>query len=328
LSILDSSRIAGLRGGWRALSPNLAASILIITSFVTFTVMGILVRSAAVRLPVIEIIFLRQIIAMVLLSPVFFTARYAILNARNAKLHIARGVTGIGAMTCGLTAVVYIPFADATAIQMAEVLFITLLAAVFLKETVGWRRWAATAVGFAGVMVMLGPFSAGMDPYALVALVGAVFGAATVTTLRLGANADGTGTVIFYQGVIVLLLVGPVAAWVWVTPDARDLGILLAMGLVFVTGQWLFTVAMRLGEASALAPLNYLRLILMSIAGYLLYREVPSLQTVLGAVLVVGSATYTIRQNARQRRQAGAIVPTIPAPPPRPVVPPQDRPDG
>ncbi|MEJ1161062.1 DMT family transporter [Prosthecomicrobium sp. N25] len=324
MSILDHDRLSGLRVGWRALPPNLAASILIMGSFGTFTVMSILVRVAAERLPVIEIIFLRQIIAMLLLSPVFFRTRYAITHARNAKLHIARGVTGIGAMSCGLTAVVHIPFADATAIQLAEVIFITIFAALILKEKVGRKRWSATGVGFAGVMVMLGPFSAGLDPYALIALAGAFFGAATVTTLRMGAGSDGTGTVIFYQGLIVLVIVGPLAGLSWVTPTWREGLVLLGMGLVFVTGQWLFTMALRLGEASALAPLNYVRLVMMSVVGYLYYAEVPSVQTALGAVLIVGSATYTIRENARRKPDPGP--PPLPSPPrPQAGAAPQDR---
>lgn len=287
-----------LRKRFLALPPNLGGSLLMLLSFLTFTVMAILVREAAKTLPVVEIVFIRQMFGTLLLTPVFWRSRAAIRNARNVKLHFARGVTAVGAMSCGLSAVVFIPFADATAIQMAEVLFITLFAALILKEVVGWRRWTATAVGFVGVVIMLGPFSSGFDPYAIVALVGALFGAATVITLRLGASADGTETVLFYQGWIVLALAWPMAARVWVWPSAHALFVVFLMGFVYVAGQWLFTAAMRMGEASALAPLHYLRLILMSCVGFIVYGEIPSLRTAIGAVLVVGSASYTLRRNA------------------------------
>jgi drug/metabolite transporter (DMT)-like permease len=282
----------------RDLSPNLVASLLLIAAFVTFTAMGMLARVAAAEVPVVVIVLLRQMFATLMMMPVFIAGRHAILHPTGLRLHLLRGASAAGAMIFGLSAVVSIPFADATAIQMAEVLFITALAATVLGERVGWRRWLATAVGFAGVLVMLRPFSGGFDPLALFALAAGMFGAVTVISLRLGAQHDSISTVLFYQGLVVMALVAPLALWVWVTPSWWTLGVIGAMSCIFMLGQWLFTSAMRKGEASALAPLNYLRLLLMSVVGYFAYGEVPTWATVAGAVLVVGAASYTIHRNA------------------------------
>ena len=73
------------------------------------------------------------------------------------------------------------------------------------------------------------------------------------------------------------------------------------MAVIFTVGMWLMTAALRLGETSALAPLHYLRLLMMAVAGWFIYAEIPSVATVVGAVLVLGAATYTISRNARKQ---------------------------
>ncbi len=119
--------------------------------------------------------------------------------------------------------------------------------------------------------------------------------------LRMGSGHDKTITVIFWQGVIVLALIAPFALWLWVTPGPADAALLLLMGLLFTAGLWLFTAGLRLGDTSALAPLHYLRLIMMAVVGWLFYNEVPTLTTAIGALLIISAATYTLIRNARRR---------------------------
>ncbi len=271
--------------------------------------MAVLVRLAAEHLAIIVVVFIRQIMTMLLMTPFFWANRQQIRHPAGLRMHALRGVTAVGAMLCGLSAVVYVPLADVTAIQMTEVLFITALAALLLGESVGWRRWLATAIGFFGVLVMLGPFAGGVEPFMLVALLGAVFGACAVISLRLGSMHDTTVTVLFYQGLVVIGLSAPLAWWFWTPPTPEALRIVFAMSVIMAMGQWLFTAAMRMGRASSLAPLNYLRLLMMAVVGYWLYAEVPSPATALGALLIVGSATYTIHRNAQLRKEAAAAVP-------------------
>lgn len=285
--------------GW---SPDLTASVLMVASFAVFSAMAVMARDIGDHIPVIQMVFVRQLLAFAFMAPVYRRLWPAIRAPRGLLLHAARGVSAIGAMVCGLSAVILIPLADATAIQMAEALFATALAAIVLREPVGWRRWSAAAVGFAGVAIMLRPFSGGLDPDALVALLGALCGAFSMIFVRLGSEHDRTETVMFWQGIVVLALVTPVAAFFWVTPSLGDAVTLFVMSLIFTIGQWLFTAALRMGDTAALAPLHYLRLLMMAAIGWLLYAEIPTLATVAGAVLILCSATYTLRRNAITRR--------------------------
>lgn len=306
----------------RQLPRDLLASLLIVAAYVMFTVMAVLVRLAAEHLVIVVIVFIRQVMTMLLMAPLFWLNRQQIRHPAGLKMHGLRGVTAVGAMLCGLSAVVYIPFADVTAIQMTEVLFVTALAALFLGETVGWRRWLATALGFSGVVVMLQPFSGGIETFALVALLGAGFGALAMISIRLGSMHDTAITVLFYQGLVVVALTAPLAWWYWTPPSLDALKIVFLMSVIMGIGQWLFTAALRMGQASALAPLNYLRLLMMAVVGYWLYDEVPTVATALGALLIVGSASYTIHRNAQRRREALAVVRPATAPPPPPGPPP------
>lgn len=282
----------------RELTPDLRASVLMVIAFIVFSAMAVLMRMIADRVAVPQVIFLRQVMALLLMAPLFWSSRHVILHPTGLGLHLARGVLAVGAMFCGLTAIVYIPLADATAIGMAEVLIATAFAAIVLRERVGWRRWTATGIGFLGVLIMIRPFGEGFDAYALVALAGAICGALSMIALRLGSGHDTTVTVLFWQGLVVAGLSAPLAATLWVTPTPGEALILVVMGLIFTTGIWLFTAAIRLGRASAVAPLGYLRLVLMAATGWLFYGEIPTLATMIGGLLVIGSATYTILRNA------------------------------
>ncbi len=279
---------------------NLAASLLMLAALCLFTATGVLVRIAVSNLPLSEVILLRQLGAMALMAPLYWRHRHQIAAPTGLRLHCIRGAAAVVSMACGLAATVEIPFADVTAIQMVEVVFVTILAALFLGEKVGWQRWTAAAVGFAGVIVMLRPFGGQVEIYMLVALVGAVFSAISVITLRLGSGHDSAVTVIFFQSLVVLVGVAPFAALAWQPPTLYALAIVATMSVSLAAGTWLFTTAFRIGNASAIAPLHYVRLLMMGVVGYLVYDERPSLATVAGAALILAAASYTLRRNTRR----------------------------
>ncbi len=287
---------------------NLVASVLMVSAFLTFTLMAVLIRTVGAAIPIVEVVFVRQFLAMVIFAPLFWREREKIRRSSGLKLHLGRGFSATFSMICGLTATLMIPLADVTAIQMAEVLIVTALGAIVLREQVGWRRWLAAAVGFVGVLVMVRPFGEGLGPFAYVALAGAFFGALNMLFVRAGAKHDSIGTVLFWQGLVVLTLVTPLAMAKWVWPTPWEAGMLAFMSLVFFLGLWLITAALRMGETSALAPLHYLRLIMMGAVGWAIYGETPTVHTIVGAALILTAATYTIRRNAQkapEKPQAG-----------------------
>ncbi len=293
------------------MTADLYASLLMIAAFAVFSAMSVFMRMISGHIAVPQVILIRQVMALILMAPQYWAARQVILHPTGLSLHLTRGVLAIGSMFCGLTSIIHIPLADATAISMAEVLIATAFAATLLREPIGWRRWLAAAVGFGGVAIMIRPFGTGFDVYALLALAGSVGGAASMIAIRLGSRHDTTITVLFWQGLVVAVLSAPVAIWVWVTPTWHEAMILLIMGVIFTAGNWLYTAAIRIGRASAVAPLGYLRLIMMAGIGWTIYGEVPTWATLVGGFLVIGSATYTIMRNALR---ASPLPPASPTP--------------
>ena len=292
------------RGRFNNLPRNLRASVLVIVAFLTFAAMAVMLRALNGTIPIIQIIFVRQLAALVMMVPFYARLWPEIRRPQRLPLHLMRGVTASGSMFFGLSAVVMLPLADVTAIQMTEVLFSTAFAAVLLRERVTRVQWIAALVGFAGVLIMMRPFAGGLALGSVLALSGAMCGALSMIAIRFGAHHDRVETVTFWQGLVVMAIVTPMAVLWWVPPTMEQWLLLALMSLAFAVGQWLFTAGLRMGDAASIAPLGYLRLILMTVIGWWLYAEIPTLATAVGAVLVISSAIFTIRNNARRRGEA------------------------
>jgi len=287
------------RGLFEGQPRNLRASMLVVLAFFTFAAMSVMLRRLNNEIPIVEVIFVRQFSALLLMAPIYRRLWPEICKPRRMALHMMRGVTASGAMFCGLSAVMLISLASVTAIQMTEVIFATAFAAILLREKVSALHWSLTLVGFVGVVIMMHPFEDGLAWGNVLALCGAISGALSMVAIRLGAPHDSAVTVTFWQGLVVLCLITPWAMIAWVTPHMEQVILLALMSVTFTAGQWLFTAGLRMGAAAAIAPLNYLRLILMTVIGWLLYAETPTLTTAVGAFLILSSAFFTIRNNAR-----------------------------
>lgn len=291
-----------LRGWWAAAPPNLRGSLMMVAAFTFFSGMMVLIKLVGHRLPLPQILVVRQVVMTLVLMAVVGRALPTILRTSRPGLQVLRGVFSLGAMLCGFTALINLPMAEATALGFSQALFVTLLAIFVLHEVVDWRRWLAMAVGFLGVLVMLRPAGEAMNIYALLAIAGALFGAGITITVRVLGHTERTETILFWQGgMIVAALIGP-TLWFWVPPTPLEWLFLIVLGVVGTAGQWFITRAYQVGEASALAPLDFVRLLLAVLSGYLVFSEIPSLITALGAGLIAGGTLYTMRRNSAPRR--------------------------
>lgn len=306
------TRFAALRtrleAQWSAAPPNLRGSVLMVAAYVVFTVMTALIKIVGSEIPVPQILVVRQI---VMSSILFFILRNRLRDAFKTDRHwlqVQRGLFSIGAMTCGFTALIHMPIAEATAIGFSQVLFVTLGAILILGEVVDKRRWLAMVLGFAGVLIMLRPGSEAMNIYALLSLAGAMFGAGITITVRILGDRERTETILLWQGVVILTaLTGP-AIYVWQSATPGQWLGMVAIGVVGTAGQWLITRAYQVGEASALAPLDFVRLLLATLTGFLVFAELPAMITLAGAALVVWGTVETMRSNRRHKHS--------PSPPP------------
>jgi drug/metabolite transporter (DMT)-like permease len=300
---------ADLEARWLMLPGNLRGALWMIASGLGFTVMAVAIKFLGSRLDSFQIAFFRCLIGFLAILP--FVAGYgpAALKTRSLPIHALRGLFGLVAMFASYYAIARIPLASYTALSFTKPLFSTLLAVIVLQEVVRWRRWSATAMGFLGVVVMVRPGAGTFDWAAIFALVDSLSIAFLVTLVKRLPPGETPLGMMFYFGIFSSLAALPPALWVWRTPSAREWALLIAIGVLGALAQSFWIRAYRAGEASAVAPFDYLRLLFAGLAGFLLFAESPDLWTLIGAAIIVASAVYIARREARHSRAARATAP-------------------
>jgi len=261
-----------------------------------------LIKYVGQRVPVFEILFIRQLIVLTFLMSFVLRTQGTVFRTKLLRFHVMRGVFSAIAMTSGFSAVVHIPLAEATAISFVRVLFATLLGIVFLKEVVGPRRWVAAFVGFVGVLIVIHPDAEGVNGYTILALLSAFFVAAIMITLRKLSQVDRPTTIMTYQSVFVTLIIAGPAFYVWVTPSWADLLIILVVSGLMSTMQWCHIQAYKVAEVAVVAPVEYVRLLFATAIGILFFAEIPTIWTFTGAGVIIASTLYTVRRNAMRSR--------------------------
>ena len=310
----DAARLrrgAALRFG--RLAPNVRGALTILLAAAFFAAMTLVIKllgqgiySDGRGMHVTQILFLRQVGMTAILLPTIWAHWPDNFRTQVPGWQAARIVFALIAMTCGFTAVIHMPLADATAIGFAKSFFTTIFAIIVLHEVVGWRRWTATFVGFLGVVVMIRPFGLGgneaISPYAIYALAGAASAGLVMVIIRRLSRTDSNTTILSFQAVFVgLAMIGP-ALWFWVWPTLAEWALIAALGILSIAGQWLNIQGYRQGEASVMAVLDYVRLIYATLFGWLVFAHLPDRWTWLGAGIVVAAAIYIIHREQQKRR--------------------------
>jgi len=288
-----------LYGRWVRLPANLRGALWVLASAVLFTVMQVLVKLLGGSLHAFEVAFFRALTGVVFIGPLILRAGSAGFRASRPGLMIIRGIVGSTAMMFGFYAIANLPLADATSISFARALFVVPMAILILGESIGPRRIIATLVGFGGVLIISWP-SGAIELGTLAAVGNAFFVALAIIFVKILSRTDSTATLLFYSGVIGMITTAGPAALYWQWPNLEQLFLLFLMGLVGVAAHSCFIRAYSVGEASALAPLDYTRIIFATLAGFLIFATVPSWQTLLGAVIIAGSTLYITLREAQK----------------------------
>jgi drug/metabolite transporter (DMT)-like permease len=286
---------------WRGASPNLRGTVYMVAALLVYAVMVGAFKHLGTAIPLVETLMIRQIIMSTVIMAACGSALPLALRTDRPGLQVFRGLITLASMLCGFSALIHIPLAQATAISFSQVLFVTIAAVLILKERVDRARWIATGFGFVGVLIMLNPSADGTNLWALIAVGGALFGAGITISVRMLGTSERTETILIYQGLVLMVVLAWPAYALWVWPTAEQWFWLVLLSLFGTAGQWLITKAYQVGEAAALAPLDFSRLLLAAFTGYVFFAEVPRLATLFGAAIVIGATLYTMRRNARGR---------------------------
>lgn len=292
---------------------NLRGSALMVLAMAGFALEDMFVKRLSADLPVGQIVILLGIGGAVLFGLAALARGHRLFSRDLVTWPVLLRNFGELVATIGfVTALALTPISSASAILQATPLAVTLGAALFMGEDVGWRRWCAILVGLIGVMMIIRPGLEGFEPASLFA-VQAVIGLAirdlatratphTVTSMQLSSYAFAT---LVPAGLLLLAVSGGVTP-----PDAgnwRDLAAALTLG---VAAYYAIVAAMRVGEVSAVTPFRYSRLIFALIIGVTVFGERPDVWTLAGAAIIIASGLYTIfreRHIARQMRKRARV---------------------
>jgi drug/metabolite transporter (DMT)-like permease len=283
---------------------NPRAILLLAFAAATISTMHVMTRWLSAEVHPFEIAFFRNLVVFCVTLPLVWRQGPGAFRTKQPRLHVIRGALGFVAMMTWFYALSITPVAEATAISFTQVLFTTIGAALFLGDRLGWRRALAAAVGFAGTLVMLRPGAGAFDVGGVVVVVSAVFWTASLLCTKVLTRTDHPSACVFFATCFFLPASFIAALFVWSWPSGDALLMMMAIGILAALAHLAMAEALRIGEATAVMPIDFTRLIFATLIGWLWLGEFPDATTWLGALIVVGSALYITWRESRQK--AGA----------------------
>lgn len=285
----------------------LVGILLKVSSALIFTGMITLVKIASERVPIGEILFARNFFGMipVLVMIAMRGELSTALTTRRPLGHLGRAIVGASAMALWFSALARIPLPDATAISFSAPLMTVFLAWLLLGEAVRIYRWSAVFIGFFGILVILSPHLTGAG-YGDAAASGAMFAFAAACFMALASvfvrnltATERTATIVLWFSALTSVFSLLTLPFGWIVPDAGDALILVAMGLLGGIGQIMLTQSYRFAEASTIAPFEYTTMLWALLVGWLLFAEVPTIEVLLGAAIVISAGIFVIFRERR-----------------------------
>jgi drug/metabolite transporter (DMT)-like permease len=296
-----------VRAWLRRLPPNVQGALWLVSGGFIFTTNGMMIRLLSAEIESVQTAFFRAFFSVLMLAPLILTGRVKPWHSTRITGHFWRTFMGTVSMVLGFYAVSMLPLADATALAFSQPLFSVVVAALIVGEKVRWRRWGATIVGFAGVLVMVRPGAGSLQPGAIVALTNAMTVAISILLVKRLSDSETPLMILTQFAIFSTLLLAVPAIWVWRWPSAWGWALAVGVSASATVGQYFWVQAFKSGEMSAVAPFEYLRLPFAVFVGWLVWGETPVVWTYVGAAIVIASALYIAHrehQLARQRRAA------------------------
>lgn len=236
----------------------------------------------------------------------FATDGLQALRVHNLQGQALRSICVICSAFLFVTGLRHLTLADTIAIAFTGPLFITAMAPLMLGERVGWRRWLAVMVGFAGVLFMLRPGGDTLQWAVLFPLGAAVFGGfRDLITRRISSTETTLAVLAVTTSVVMLagLATAPFYDWVFIRP--ADIGMFAISGFLLAIAHTLMIEAFRRGEAALVAPFKYSSLLWGTLIGFLMFGDLPDRWTIFGALIIVAAGLYVLHRETKARAQAG-----------------------
>lgn len=305
---------------WRALSdhaqrrsahwsPTTRGLLWISGSGLIFSMLNAIMRGLTQHIDPFQAQFLRYFFGLLVLLPVMLPAGLAAYRPRDVRAQFSRGAVHTLGLCLWFMALPRIPLADMTAIGFTGPIFIMIGARLAFQEPMRWERWVATLLGFAGVLIIVGPKLSGSGGvWHLVMLASAPVFAASFLLTKAMTRHETAGVILVWQSITVSIISLPLALWHWQGMNASQWALFGLCGVLGSAGHYCLTRGFAAADISATQSARFLDLVWSAVMGWLLFSDVPSAATLLGGT-VISAATVWLARRESQRRQAPAPLP-------------------
>jgi drug/metabolite transporter (DMT)-like permease len=266
-----------------------------------FATMNTFTKELRGDLPVTGIIWGRYFFHFALILVLFPRRIPTLLNSDDIGLQIARSILVLLATACMFIALGFMPLADAVAITFAGPLLIVALSAIILRERVGPRRWAAVAVGFVGMLVIIRPGAGAFQVAALLPVAVALFYALYQIITRLISHRSDPLSMLFYTALVGALAMTAIVPFDWQTPTLEQWLMLVAVGFFGGLGHYAIIKAYERSEAALVAPFAYTEMVWATSLGFFIFGDFPDLFTFAGTAIIIASGVYVVHRERKTR---------------------------
>lgn len=305
-------------------------AIILVFGLFLFSIQDIIIKHFSDHYSVLQIVFVRGLIALGLFAILFRLGRGPIaLKSQRPKLMLARGLLGFSSYTSYYLAVAAMPLAEVVSITFTMPLFVTAMSALILREKVGIRRWSAVVIGFGGVLIILSPSGEFNSLAVVFAFIAAITYASQTVLTRFLGDHDHPLTIAFNAMLIftvasgllgLLLLSGAIEVSSahpslqffgreWAAPTDIDIVLMLLVGAIAAVGFYCLSKAYCSAEASAIAPFEFTYILWAVVFGYLFWHEIPATTTIAGIAVLLSSSLYIWFRERQIEHSETALVP-------------------
>ena len=267
-------------------------------AMILFSTMGVFIKLASSQLHPLVVVFFRNFLALFFLTPWIFHQRAIVFKSNRKKLYTLRAVFNVVGMAAGFTALTLIPLAEATALSFTAPLFATLGAALILGEIVRQRRIIAIFFGFVGMLIILRPGIEAVSPGALLAIANAITIAITVLIVKKLTTTEKPITIVAYMALLQTPMALIPALFYWEWPSLITWTWLFCLAGAGTIGHLMYTKAIQLAEVSQLQPIDFVRLPIIALFGYIVFAEQPSIWVWTGGAVIFLSTAYVTHREA------------------------------
>jgi drug/metabolite transporter (DMT)-like permease len=266
----------------------------------SFSFMAVAARELLRHMGAFEILFLRTLVTMLLVAAVLARSGTATLRTRLFRFHLARALMHLGGQYCWIYAIGALTLATVFAIEFTMPVWVALLATLFLGERMNRGRVVMLALGLAGIAIILRPGAGGLHPAALVMVLGSIFYAGNMVMTKRISASDSPLAVLFWMSLTQLPLTLVTALPQWVTPRPVDFIWAVVIGSGSFIAHYSMTRAMKLGDATLVVPIDFLRLPLIAVIGAIFYGEPLEAATFAGAAVIFAGTYYSLSRETRK----------------------------